>query len=133
ARVGRLEAREKRLAGGGTPPLGAVGGPPRAATGIPVRSAGPGTRTHGFAPPDPRATPSAGAPAGFTPPRASEGPAFRTGAPPPAVAATASRPGAFTAGSPSTTATATTHDVQLDDAIAASWEQTIARAHQRER
>src|SRR5262245_31302467 len=77
ALIARLEALEKRLAGGGTPPLGAVGGPPRAATGIPVRSAGPGTRTHGFAPPDPRATPSAGAPAGFTPPRASEGPAFR--------------------------------------------------------
>src|SRR5262249_48185242 len=63
--IARLEALEKRLTGGGSAPVTAA--PARTVAGAPTRSAGPATRTHGFAPPAGPAPPS-----GFTPPRASE-------------------------------------------------------------
>src|SRR5262249_61041771 len=106
---------------GGRPAAAAGGAAPRAA-------APPVSRTHGFAAPTTRATPS-----GFTPPRASEAveaPAPRAAAPP--TATSASRPSTFAP--PAVTApTAIAAGAMLDDAITDSWKQTSRRVNGRKR
>jgi DNA polymerase-3 subunit gamma/tau len=124
ALIARLEALEKRLAGGA--PAAAGGGAPRAA-------ATAGTRTQGFAAPRPAATPEPArvvaplaAPAGFTPPRASE-PALA-----PRSAPTATRPASFSAAAMSAPA-AVAEGVALDEGVADAWRRTIARVNERKR
>ncbi|HXS82888.1 MAG TPA: DNA polymerase III subunit gamma/tau [Methylomirabilota bacterium] len=133
ALIARLEALEKRLAGGGTAAAG--GATPRA-------PATAGTRTHGFAAPGPVALPAparvtapaapparvtpAAVPSSFTPPRASEPESTLRSAP------TATRPASFSAPAASAT-TAIAEDVTLDEGTANAWRQTIARVNERKR
>jgi len=130
ALIARLEALEKRLAGGASAPVSTPG------VATPRTPAAAGSRTHGFAAP---ATPSpapvsapariaapASAPAGFTPPRASEPPAA------PRTTPTATRPASFSAPAASAP-TAVAEDVTLDDGIADAWKRTIARVNERKR
>jgi hypothetical protein len=134
ALIARLEALEKRLAGGGSAPTAASGGTPRATAGVPVRGTAPGQRTHGFAAPAaptpapraPEPVSSAAPPAGFTPPRASEA----VTAPRPV--ATASQASAFTPAAMSAPA-AVVEGVTLDEGIANAWRQTITRVNERKR
>ena len=122
ALIGRLEALEKRLAGGA--PAAAAGGAPRAA-------ATAGTRTQGFVAPRPALEPArvpapVAAPAGFTPPRASEPASAPRSAP------TATRPASFSAAAMSAPV-AVAEGATLDEGVADAWRRTIARVNERKR
>jgi DNA polymerase-3 subunit gamma/tau len=120
ALIARLEALEKRLAGGG-------GSAPVAAGGTSRAPAATGTRTHGFAPPVPAQTTVAASPTqSFTPPRASERPVATR------PLATATRPAPFTAAATSAPA-GVAEPVTMDEGIADAWRRTIARVNERKR
>jgi DNA polymerase-3 subunit gamma/tau len=129
ALIERLEALERRLAGGGAASAVGSGAAPRGAAPV-------GARTHGFAapatgtPPAAPAAPAATPAPGFTPPRAS------VSAPP------AARPLVTTASAPTTaaetiatiaTGTAIAEEAELDEAIQNSWQATIAAVSGRKR
>jgi DNA polymerase-3 subunit gamma/tau len=134
ALIERLEALEKRLAGGGS--VTAAAGAARAA-------AAPGARPHGFAVPAAQVTPAAPsarvAPSSPSTPATSE-PARppATATPPPAYTAPrASEPVGPTLGAPSradsSAATAVADDITLDEGLADAWKRTIARVNERKR